>query len=149
MQFKLFTIPITDSGAALDEMNQFLRGHKVLETDKHLVQNEHGATWCFCVSYIINSKPANIKKEKVDYKNVLDTKVFEVFSELRKIRKQIAETDGIPAYAVFTDEELAGIAKLEELTVANLKNVKGIGTKKAEKYGKRIISAYSTSHNAR
>ncbi len=144
MQIQLFTIPITDNGSALEEMNRFLRGHKVLETDKHLVQNEHGATWCFCISYIANGNTATKgKKEKVDYKNVLDPKIFEIFSELRKIRKQIAETDAIPAYAVFTDEELAGIAKLKELTVSNLRKIKGIGPKKVEKYGDRIISTYN------
>jgi len=30
MQIKLFTIPIGDSGAALDEMNCFLKGNKIL-----------------------------------------------------------------------------------------------------------------------
>lgn len=34
MQIKLFTIPIGDSGAALDEMNRFLKGNKILEVQK-------------------------------------------------------------------------------------------------------------------
>jgi len=33
MQIKLFTIPITDSGAFLEEMNRFLRANKVLEVE--------------------------------------------------------------------------------------------------------------------
>ncbi len=52
MQIKLFTIPVGDSGAALSEMNAFLRGNKILEVENKLVHNEHGAYWCFCVRYI-------------------------------------------------------------------------------------------------
>ena len=47
---------------------------------------------------------------------VLDGRTFEVFSKLRVFRKQIAERDAVPAYAVYTDAELAEIAKLERIT---------------------------------
>ena len=30
MQFKIFTIPAADDGSAIEEMNRFLRSHKVL-----------------------------------------------------------------------------------------------------------------------
>jgi hypothetical protein len=33
MQFQLFTVPITDDGSALEELNRFLRGHKILEVE--------------------------------------------------------------------------------------------------------------------
>ena len=49
MQIKLFTIPVGDSGGALQEMNAFLRGNKILEVENKLMGNENGAYWCFCV----------------------------------------------------------------------------------------------------
>ncbi len=46
MQIKLFTIPIGDSGTALEDMNRFLRGNKILEVQNQLISNENGAYWC-------------------------------------------------------------------------------------------------------
>jgi superfamily II DNA helicase RecQ len=65
-----------------------------------------------------------------------------VFSDLRELRKQIAANDAVPAYAVFTDEELAGIARLPELEAGKLISIKGIGDKKVQKYGKQLIDMY-------
>jgi len=42
--------------------------------------------------------------------------------------------DTVP-YAVFTDEELSELAKLNPLTAVGMKQIKGIGEKKVEKYG--------------
>lgn len=64
---------------------------------------------------------------------------FAVFSKLREIRKQIATNDAVPAYAVFTDEELAGIAKLPVIEENKFLTVKGIGEKKVAKYGKQFV----------
>ena len=66
--------------------------------------------------------------------------------ELR--RKAIAETEGLPAFAVFTDKELAGIAELENPQLADLKTVKGIGSKKAERFGARILNPTEDQNDA-
>ena len=42
---------------------------------------------------------------------------------MRKLRKQIAESEAVPAYAVFTDAELAEMAKLEVLDTASIQNM--------------------------
>ena len=142
MQIKLFTIPIGDSGAALDEMNCFLKGNKILEVQNQLISNENGAYWCFCVRYIEKTLyPTSFNKtKKVDYKQILDDATFQKFSKLREIRKKIAADEGIPAYAVFTDEELAGLAKLDIITQKNMLSVKGIGDKKVERFAKHFIN---------
>jgi superfamily II DNA helicase RecQ len=147
MQFKIFTIPVTDDGTAIEEMNRFLRGHKVLEVEQQLISTKVGSQWHFCVKYLANAnaqpdiKPQNTSK--IDYKEVLDEKTFALFSILREVRKKIAEEDGLPVYAVFTNEELANIASLENITVENIKKVKGIGDKKAERFGKRLLEYYT------
>ena len=117
-----------------EEMNKFLRSKKVLQVQNHVVNTEHGAFWCFCIKYL-DEYSTERKKEKVDYREVLDEATFSRFSEMRKIRKRISEEDAIPAYAVFTNEELAELAKIDGLTDAKMKSVKGIGQKKVEKYG--------------
>ncbi len=69
----------------------------------------------------------------------MDEPVFKRFTALREIRKKIAKDDAVPAYVVFTDEELSELAKLELLTEASMKSVKGIGEQKIEKYGRFFL----------
>jgi superfamily II DNA helicase RecQ len=144
MQIKLFTIPVFNGEPMLEEMNRFLRGHRVLDVQQEFATMQQGAFWCFSVRYIFGAAvtPTGAKKEKIDYKNVLDEKTFVVFSRLRACRKEIAREDAIPAFAVFTDAELANMAKLSELTVKEIGSIKGIGSKKLERYGNRILGLY-------
>ncbi len=140
MQIKLFTIPIGDSGSAQQEMNTFLKAHKILEIEQKLISNNNGANWCFCVRYIEQAfSPASGSKTKVDYRQVLDEPTFQKFSRLREIRKSVAATEGLSAYIVFTDEELAELAKLEEITIKSMLSIKGIGEKKAERFAHYFI----------
>jgi len=147
MQIKLFTIPVGDSGGALQEMNAFLRGNKILEVENKLMGNENGAYWCFCVRYIERAYPeAGGEKEtkKVDYKKLLDEATFEKFSKLREMRKKVAADEGISTFIVFGDEELAELAKLDEITEKAMLGIKGIGEKKVERFAKHFITPPKT-----
>lgn len=144
MQIRIFNIPITDTGELQSELNRFLAGHKVLEVEQKFFQNEKGGCWSFCVRHIPDGSGANGGgKGKVDYKQVLSEEQFAVFSRLREIRKALANDDGVPAYAVFTDEELANIARLPELTEKAMESVPGIGEKKIARYGRPMIGEYN------
>lgn len=150
MQIRVFTIPLFDNSAMTEEMNAFLREQKVLTIDRQQVSLGEQAFWTFCVTYIPQNSYAtaqgkSAKTEKIDYKEVLDEATFDKFSKLRSIRKQLAEQDAVPAYAVFTDSELAEIAKLEIIDPANIGKIEGIGQKKVEKYGEAICNQYNQS----
>ena len=125
-----------------EEMNAFLRSRRVLQTESHIVNNGQGSFWSFCIKYLEGTPKVNdsTRRKKVDYKEVLDEMSFQRFAKMREIRKALAKEEGIPAYAIFTDEELAGLAKIENLTPATMKTVKGIGEKKVEKYSKHFIT---------
>ena len=153
MQFKIFTIPLFDN-EQIEDMNRFLRGNKVVSVDKQLIVINCNAYWSFCVQYIgvLNTlnKEDFERKGKIDYKNELSEAVFTIFTQLRTCRKKIAEEEAIPAYAVFTDAELAEIAKLDEITEKKMLSIHGIGSKKLEKYGKllcRMILENNTINN--
>ena len=140
MQIKLFTITVGDSGSAIQEMNTFLKAHKILEIDQKLISNDNGASWCFCVRYIEQFfNAASESKAKVDYRQVLDEPTFKKFSHLREIRKQVASAEGLSAFIVFTDEELAELAKLDKVTIKGMLSIKGIGEKKAERFAHYFI----------
>lgn len=142
MQVKIFTIPIVGGEKLTEELNAFLRSRKILQTENHIVQTNQGAFWCFCIKYIEDAKGNKTfsRKEKINYKEVLDEATFQRFSEMRQIRKMIAQAEAIPAYAVFTDAELAQIAKIgEKRSLSDIKKIKGIGAKKLEKYGAKFV----------
>lgn len=147
MQIRIFNIPINDAGEMQAELNRFLSASRVLEIEQHFYQNEKGACWSFCVRFLNGNnttfQPATAK-QKTDYKEVLTENEFAIFSKLRVCRKTLAANDAVPAYAVFTDEELAGIACLPVMEADKLISVKGIGDKKVEKYGKPLLDLFKS-----
>ena len=141
MQIKVFTIPVTDSNGT-GEMNAFLSRHRVLEVRSEFVDAGANSFWTCLVTYIEGDRKTSgsRKPRRVDYKEVLSPDTFAVFAKLRDWRREVSKTEGIPAYAVFTDEELAGIARLPEITVQAVQNVPGVGEKKAARYGDGIVA---------
>lgn len=146
MQYRFFVIPVADSEKATEELNGFLRGHRIIQVSREFVSDEGSARWCLCVEYLeANEKHrgrrSRRRKKRVDYKEVLPKKEFEHFKKLRECRRRIAQEEGIPAFAIFTDAQLADLVRLKELTRATMKTVKGVGEKKIERYGAAFISA--------
>ncbi len=82
------------------------------------------------------------KKVKVDYKEVLDEATFQKYDLLRQCRKEVAEMNGVPVYAIFTNDELSKIAGLTDITEENIINLSGIGSGKMKKFGKALIESY-------
>ncbi len=126
--------------AISEDLNAFLRSKKIIEIKQELVSNPHGAHWCFCIRFMEDYSPFNKNKEKTDYKRVLDEESFLRFSKYREIRKRLSKEEGVPAFAIFTDEEMAELAKLEELTPSAMLKVPGIGEKKVGKYGRHFFT---------
>jgi len=130
----------------VSEMNAFLRSQKILQVEKELVSTPQGSHWCFCISYIEEQGAAKTRRDKPDYKKLLGEQTFQKFNLLRKTRKALADDEGVPAYAVFTDAELAEIAKLgDKATLGQLRKVPGIGKKKLDKYGNHFIKTDEAS----
>ncbi len=140
MQIKIFTIPINAVQDYEKELNVFLSKNKIIELEKHLIQSGGQAYWCIYISYVSNNTSYNgINSSKIDYKKVLTEKEFIKYERLRTVRREISKEDAVSAFVIATNEELAQIVKLPELTISKLKEIKGFGDKKVEKYGKRII----------
>jgi ATP-dependent DNA helicase RecQ len=64
----------------------------------------------------------------------------ELFMALRKLRKEIADARGIPAYLVFSDVSLRGMAAAHPRTPEELLEVSGVGPVKLEAYGDRFLA---------
>ena len=148
MQIQIFTIPIISNKEDLELLNRFLRSHKIIDVEQQLINTKQGDYWSFCIRYLVGAVSfQQSTKKKTDYKEKLDEKSFANFSILRECRKQIASQDAVPAYAVFTDEELAGIACMPEIVPAKMIAIKGIGDKKTERFANRIVDLYNQKIN--
>jgi ATP-dependent DNA helicase RecQ len=68
----------------------------------------------------------------------VDRALFEV---LRDLRRELASERNVPAYVVFDDRTLRALARHRPTTLAALRNVRGIGEKRAADWGERLIAA--------
>jgi superfamily II DNA helicase RecQ len=142
MQLKAFMIPVHDGGAATEEVNAFLRSNRILSVDRHFVQDGANSVWAICVSYLgeaNRAQTASAKRSKVDYREVLSEADFAVFAKLRDLRKELAEREAIPAYALFTNEQLAAMVQKRVRNGAALKEIEGVGEARATKYGAAFL----------
>jgi superfamily II DNA helicase RecQ len=98
--------------------------------------------WSFCITYQLPVGSGGPETPaKVDYKTVLDERTFALFSKLRELRKALAEKENLPPYAVFTNEQLAEVAKVRCTTPGELGKIDGIGPARIEKYGAALVAA--------
>ena len=63
----------------------------------------------------------------------------DLFEALRKLRKQFAEAEKLPAYIIFNDATLHEMASEKPLTEEEMLNISGVGQHKFEKYGQSFL----------
>jgi ATP-dependent DNA helicase RecQ len=73
---------------------------------------------------------ANISRESVD---------SELFEKLRELRLELARQRSVPAYIIFGDATLRDLARKRPSSPEDLLLISGIGLKKLDTYGKRIL----------
>ena len=78
-------------------------------------------------------------KARVDYKEILSPDEFILFAKLRDLRKEIAQTEAVPVYAVFTNEQLSQMIQQEAKSKSEQSKLEGVGESRIEKYGARIL----------
>ena len=155
MQFRVFSIPVVGDPAAEDALNTFLRAHRAVSVRRELVQSEGSAYWSFCVEYVEGppatprdgeSKRGEGGRQRVDYQQVLSPPDFALFLQLRDLRKNLAAPDGVPVYAICTNEQLAAMARDRPDTLSKFKAIEGLGDAKAEKYGAAFLEVIAKTH---
>jgi superfamily II DNA helicase RecQ len=151
MAFQFFTIPIASPEAATNELNAFLRSHRILKTDRQWVDQGTSSLWSVCVEYLDGAGgtrpngPPHPQLRKVDYKDTLSPADFAVFAKLREVRKAISQAEAVPVYAIFTNEQLAQMVSTKATSRAALGKIEGVGGARLDKYGPRMLDILSAS----
>ncbi len=144
---RFFTIPACDSAAAEEDLNRLLAASRVLGVERHFVADGEASFWAVCVRLASGpgALPEALKAEqgstrRVDYREVLSESDFAVFAKLRELRKHIAETEGLPPYAVFTNEHLASMVRGQVRTIEAFGKIDGVGPARVERYAARFLA---------
>jgi ATP-dependent DNA helicase RecQ len=89
--------------------------------------------------------PRKRKKKAAEPKGAAPAKLVagerEVFERLRELRRRIADEEGVPAFMVFSDRTLRGMAQLKPRTRDELLGIHGVGEAKLDSYGDRFLKA--------
>jgi superfamily II DNA helicase RecQ len=150
MRFQFFTIPAEWPEESQQALNAFCAQHRVMTVEKHFVAIGTESYWSLCVTYIEGSAQnstqlANNRRDRVDYREVLGEQDFTVYAQLRNLRKSLSEQEGVPAYALFTNEQLAEMVTRRVRSEAELAKIEGVGKARLEKYGDVFVQLLKTA----
>ena len=127
MKLHTFHIPVLAPEAAQDALNRHLASHRVAHVDRQFVADGAASFWAVCVTSIDGSEgtgaastDAARKARSVDWREKLSVDEFALYDRLRSARKTQAESEGLPPYAVFSNEQLAAMVLGRVTTAAAL-----------------------------
>jgi superfamily II DNA helicase RecQ len=155
MALKFFHIRTRDAEAMESELNSFLSRHRIVTIERRFVDCGLDSFWALCVDYLHGEPAAGASHgapgradRKVDYKEVLNPEQFEIFAKLRDLRKQLAEQEAVPVYAVFTNEQLAEMVRQNVRDLSGLRKIPGIGEAKVGKFAAPFLALIQSSTTA-
>ena len=129
-----------------EELNRFLRSHRVLQVERHFCA-DNGGYWALLVEYVdgdpVAEAPPAQRRERKDFSEGLSDDEKQRYESYKTVRRELAQQHSIPAYLVFTNEELAILARLPELSDETIRGIKGVAPQRLTDY---VRFFYSVSH---
>jgi len=148
VQIRIFTLAFSPRLGGFDDepVRGFLADKQVHSLENWHFVHEGVPYWSVLVSYSMKvedvpptSQGARPKPAENWRKQLKDTD-WPLFNALREWRKRRADEDGIPAYLVFTNEQLTRIVLDNVNSLSALGRITGVGPSRVEKYGKDVLS---------
>ena len=95
---------------------------------------------------LVRPSEGRLKKKAPPVKKISKAEQLnnELFQRLRTLRKQIADSQGVPPYIVFNDETLKIMASEMPVNRSKMANIKGVGKRKLEVYSEDFINLILT-----
>jgi ATP-dependent DNA helicase RecQ len=116
-------------------IDYFIKRMLLTKDDKGILKLENSGKEVLFKGRRIRKLTAS-KKNKDDQILSLDLRLL---TQLKIIRKDLANKSGMPAFVIFTDKTLEAMARHKPKDEKELLLIPGVGQKKAEKYGKYFL----------
>ena len=85
------------------------------------------------------------QKRKTTNKSVqISDQHQQLWQDLRSLRKEIADKQGVPAYVVFHDATLMEMLQQQPKNLSDMREISGVGEAKLESYGQQFIDLINT-----
>jgi len=142
--FKIITIPFDRQKKGFDEeiLNRFVINKRITSYRSEFFQDPDDAFWTVFLEY-------DPLLEKTGDKETLSLNEPQklLCERLKAWRKETAEKNGVPVFIVATNRELVDVTRQAPVSLEALKQIKGFGKGKIEKYGKEIIAMVSAFYS--
>jgi len=142
--FKIITIPFDRGKKGFDEeiLTRFVINKRISSHRAEFFQDEDDAFWTVFLEY-------DPLLEKTGDKETLSLNEPQklLCERLKAWRKETAEKNGVPVFIVTTNRELADVTRIAPVSLEALKQIKGFGKGKIEKYGREIIAMVSAFYS--
>jgi superfamily II DNA helicase RecQ len=148
MPYRIFQVPSYGDTETEQALNDFLGTHRVLCVTHEFVNAGSNSFWTFCVDYMEQGSGGKVnasggRRSRIDYQEVLEPDEFVLFARLRDLRKDLSGSEGVPVYAIFTNEQLAQVVQKRVTSKASMHAISGLGAARIEKYGDRTVAVTS------
>jgi ATP-dependent DNA helicase RecQ len=77
--------------------------------------------------------------QKIEIRPVQQTKDDDLFEQLRNLRKEISQREGVPPYVIFHDSTLREMSSICPTDKKAMLQIKGVGESKFDKYGQLFL----------
>jgi ATP-dependent DNA helicase RecQ len=102
-----------------------------------------------CVLYREVKPPASRKRSRSSLRDTFAAPIdSDLFDVLRRVRLDLARERGVPPYVIFHDTTLRDMVQRRPKTIADLREVYGVGAKKAADFGDAFLDAIRTFRRA-
>jgi ATP-dependent DNA helicase RecQ len=145
MKLKVITLRVDPASGNFDDraLVEFQEGRDVIEASEHFLVHEKTPTLVLVLRYRVVAPGARpgAEAERKDWRAELDPEGKRMYDELRLWRGRKAKREGIPPYLILNNRELAELAARRPSSIAQLREIHGIGEAKAGRWGEEILAA--------
>lgn len=139
MKIKVFTVRLAEKKLEIDQnsLNDFLETVVFKKSSTQFVESENDSYWSVLVHY---EEISETKNEEPKQEIELTEREQVIFQNLKRWRAEKASELGFKNFMICHNSALMNIAICKPESISQLRQIKGFGEVKSDKYGDDIIA---------
>lgn len=148
MRVRVITLKFDPVQEMFDDTHllEFTGDKEILSVNEHFFVKNGKHYMALVITYLPSETGAAVSDRSTarpgkteDWRRIISEEDLPLFDTMREWRTERAKKEGIPVYVICNNMELARIVKEKPQSLNALRNIRGMGKAKAEKYGKDIL----------